>query len=409
MTIYTSAYRIEPAPETPRRRPVSGRRGLAVASAFVVLTVMGTTVASSANTSADVPAVRIFAPPVEAPPLSSPLQPVSHWAQAFLVTWNDELRMSVPLSTSGDSWDQYQLSYPVDSNTAMFRATGETRYLDRALLYVDNVVAKARVSSSFSTSQYRDRYLGWISKSSDLDTPGIEAPLYESYFWRYATTMLRAMRQTPAVYDDPRYRAEYDRLVGFAEVNIFDKWYQRGANDNIYRSETHMASHWAMIALNLSVITTDPGRRARYRTVVDNIDLHLPNARSSLRQQLIRNPVNGSAYFWSEQWGSFRKPGQDVSHGNGVMAYVVEAGGQGGNWTETDMARFGAVLTTVLQPHDGVYPAYVDGSGRDNGWIADGFVKLGRYSPAVQQWLEHYPEVNDQFFANMALNAKMLG
>jgi hypothetical protein len=380
-------------------------RWVAVASALVVLVVLAVAVASVVRTGADLPRVREFAPPKAPPPLSSPLQPVSHWEQAFLDTWDDELGTSSKLSTSGDSWDQYELSYSVDSNTAMFRATGETRYLDRALLYIDNVVAKARVSSSLKTSQYHDGYLGWLSRQEQ----NTEVPLFESYFWRYATTTLRAMRQTPAVYNDPRYRGEYDRLLSFAEVNIFQKWYGRGADDNIYRSATHMASHWALIALNLSVITTDDKRRAQYRTVVDNIDLHLPNTSSSLQQQLIRNPVDGSAYFWSDEWGSFRRPGQDVSHGNGVIAYVVEARDQGGNWTATDIERFSALLTTVLQPHDGNFPAYVDGSGQDNGWIADGFVKLGRYSPAVQRWLEQYPQVNDQFFANMALNARILG
>jgi hypothetical protein len=216
------------------------------------------------------------------------------------------------------------------------------------------------------------------------------------------------MRQTPAVYDDPRYRAEYDRLLSFAEVNIFEKWYSRGANDNIYASTTHMASHWALIALNLAKITTDAQRQERYQTVVDNIDLHLPNASSSLHQQMIRSPADGSAYFWNAEWGSFRRPGQDVAHGNGVAAYVVESAGQGGSWTATDLDRFVVVVTTVIRPHDGVFPAYVDGSGSYNGWISDGFVKFARHSAVAQQQLEQYPVVNNQFIANMALNARIL-
>jgi hypothetical protein len=290
----------------------------------------------------------------------------------------------------------------------MFRATGNRQYLDRALLYVDNVVASARPASAMKTSQYHDRYLGWVSNNKDLRRRGTEVPLYESYFWRYATTMLRVIRNTPAVYNDPTYRAHYDRLLSFAEVNIFDKWYSRGADDNIYVSTTHMASHWALIALDLAHLTTDPKRQARYQTVVDNIDLHLPNVSSSLRQQMVRSPVDGSAYFWDATWGSFRRPGQDVSHGNGVVAYVVESADQGGNWTRTDMSRFLAILTTVIRPHDGIFPAYVDGSGSDNGWISDGFVKLARYSADAQQQLEQYPVANDQFIANMALNARIL-
>jgi hypothetical protein len=383
-------------------------RWVVAGAVVVLLAVAGTAVVLLMRRGAEVPQVRVFAPPHEAAAGSAPVQPVSHWTDAYLATWDDELRQALPLSTSGDSWDLYELSYEVDSNTAMYRATGETRFLDRALLFIDNVVAKAQPSKSMTSSQYQDQYLGWVSHRHD-DTDGQEVPLYESYFWRYATTTLRALRQTPAAYDDPRYRASYDRLLGFAEVNVFEKWDRRGANDNIYRDATHMAAHWALIALNLAAITTDDGRRAQYRAVVDNIDLHLPNAPSSLHRQMVRSPVDGSAYFWTADWGSFRRPGQDVSHGNGVIAYVVESCDQGGNWNRTDMQRFGAVLTSILKPRGGdAFPAYVDGSGTDNGWIADGFVKLGRYSPAVQRWLERYPQVNDEFFANMALNARIL-
>jgi hypothetical protein len=50
----------------------------------------------------------------------------------------------------------------------------------------------------------------------------------------------------------------------------------------------------------------------------------------------------------------------------------------------------------------------VDGTGSDNGWFSDGYVKLGRYDPAVQRRLESHLVVNEQFAANMALNVKVL-
>jgi hypothetical protein len=288
----------------------------------------------------------------------------------------------------------------------MFRATDDLRYLDRALEFVENVAASAVPSSSLRSSQYRDRYRGWASTKSGEG--GDEVPLYESYFWRYGTALLVAMRNAPAIYRDRGYRARYDRLLKFAETDIFEKWYSRGPGDNIYRERTHMAAHWALIAQNLSQVTDDPARRARYLAVVDNIDLHVPGRNAGLRSQLRRNPVEPTAYFWSDVWGSARRPGQDVSHGNGVMAYVVEARDGNRQWTDADMTAFSALLTKVIWPGGRTYHSYVDGTGSDNGWFSDGFVKLGRYDPAAQIRLEGHQVVNDQFAANMALNARVL-
>src|SRR3712207_7331384 len=54
----------------------------------------------------------------------------------------------------------------------------------------------------------------------------------------------------------------------------------------------------------LPILTADPDRRARYRQVVDDIDLHLPNADASLRGQLRRHPQEATAWFWNDVWGS---------------------------------------------------------------------------------------------------------
>jgi hypothetical protein len=327
-----------------------------------------------------------------------PVLPVGRWEAEYLNGWEFERENGLPASRSGDSWNHYNLSYDVDANTAMFQATGQTRYLDRALEYVENVTASAKVSSSLPSSQYRDRFLGWISNREDLQPTGVEVPLYESYFWRHATTLLRVMRQTPATHDHAGYRQRYERLLGFAEEHVFTKWQTRGEADNIYRDRTHMAAHWAAIGLNLSLITTDDSRRTRYRTVVDTID-------QRLRAQLRPNPADAAAYFWNDQWGLESRPGQDVSHANGVLSYLVEAKDHGTFWTDADMAAFSALLTKVVWPGGTKYAAYVDGTGSENGWFSDGFVKLGRYDAAVQQRLEQHEVANLHFAANMAYNA----
>jgi hypothetical protein len=342
------------------------------------------------------------------PPTPPGLRSVADWEKLFLNIWevthnNDWL----PRSKSLDSYKFYNLGYGIDGNTAMYRASGKTQYLDRALLYVNNMVNNARVSSSFSTSRYKDLYLGWTSKEGG--TSGQEVALWESYCWRYVTRLLRVIRETPALYADPKYRGQYDRLLAFTERNIFEKWYKRGANANIYRSRTHMAAHWAYIAMDLARMTTDPAKKALYMTVVENINRHLPNYSSSLRQQMKPASGNPSAWFWSDVWGSTARPGQDVAHGNGVVAYLVEAHDAGIEWTDDDMRKLATTLNSIVWPATGKYGNYVDGSGSGNGWFTDGFIKLGRYDVNLQRRIEaHGVGRTIQLYGNGALNARLL-
>jgi hypothetical protein len=357
-----------------------------------VLLLAGSSLVAACASGEDVPAMMTPLPvATAATPSTARLRGVAQWTDVFLQSWDYQWTNSLPMSKSADSWDHYDLSYSVDACVAMFRATGERRYLDRALALVENVAATAEPSTSLPDSTFHDGYRGWASSKSGEG--GDEVPLYESYFWRYGTALLVAMKRAGA------YPDRYRKLLDFAEVQVFEKWYRRGAEEAIYRDRTHLAAHWALVALNLSAVTADPARRARYDEVATTIDRRL-------RGQMRRNPVEPTAYFWSDRWGEAKRPGQDVSHGNGVMAYVVEARGK--SWTAADTTGFAALLTKVVWPGDATYRAYVDGTGADNGWFSDGFVKLGRCDVATQLRLDAHRVVNDQFAANMALNARIL-
>ena len=93
-------------------------------------------------------------PSVSPPPVAK-LRSVADWTSVFLQSWDYQLQNSLPLSRSADSWDHYNLSYSVDSCVAMFRATGEGRYLDRALQFTENVAAAAATFSTSRTARSR--------------------------------------------------------------------------------------------------------------------------------------------------------------------------------------------------------------------------------------------------------------
>ncbi|MBZ4420835.1 hypothetical protein [Myxococcus sp. RHSTA-1-4] len=364
--------------------------------------------ASFTVANASVPEPAPIPEPMPVPPAPPGLRTVGAWERLFRTAWEREhVTDFLPRSNSTDSWDFYGLAYGIDANTAMYRATGRTVYLDRALLYVNNLVDTARVSSSLPRSQFKDGFLGWASAQSD--PAGQEVPLFESYCWRYVTRLLRVIRETPALYANPAYRSQYERLLAFTEKNIFEKWFRRGAEDFIYRSRTHMAAHWAFIAMDLMLMTEDASARRNYQAVFDDINLGLPNANASLRTQLEPHPRHPDAWFWSDRWGSRERPGQDVAHANGVLAFVIEAHDAGLTWTDDDLRRFAVTLDTVIWPREGTYAEYVDGSGKGDGWFNDGLMKLGRYDIALQRRLEqHRAGQNSQFYANGALNVRLL-
>lgn len=341
---------------------------------------------------------------------ASELRSVAAWESMFLRIWDrDHASLYLPRSISADSRTYYDLAYGLDAAAAMFQATGKPAYLDRGLLYVENIIASAQPSSSFPRSRFKDAYSGWICREAG-SYDGQEVVLYEIYFWRYVTRLLRLMQANPGVWGDAGYFQRFQNILAFTERNIFDKWYARGPKWYIYREVTHITAHFGYIALDVALMTADATRRSRCLAVFDNINHALPNRPGcSLRAQLIAHPTVSGGLFWNPSWGSFSLPGSDTAHGNGVVSFIVEAQELGMEWTLTDINGLIATLNAAILLGGSTTASYIDGSGRD-GWINDGWVKLGRYSIALQQRLEAYKRAqNCQLWGNCALNAKLLG
>lgn len=328
----------------------------------------------------------------------SDISTVEAHEKSFLATWDDELNEYGPASRSKDSWQFYNLGYAVSANASMFEATGKRVYLDRALLYVRQVMADAVPSRSLPRSSYQDDYLGWAEASHpQIDDHGDEYPLYESYLWRYVTTTLRLMKSDAAIMADEAYAKDFATILAFTEKHLFEKWMERNP-DHIYRVNTHMTSHWARICMNLFVLTGDE----KYRRV---LDWH----NEAMRRQLQTHPLDAGGYFWNDAWDELSQPGQDVSHGNADIAFITESHELGFEWTSEDMGRFVRTLS-VVWPREDAYADFIDGSGDGNGWFTDGFLTLGRFDVALQKRLEkHDVGRSSQFYGTLALNARRLG
>lgn len=336
---------------------------------------------------------------------------VGEWEALFLEVWDDEQAEYLPRCAAADSWGFYEASYYVDGLVQLAEATGDHTYVDAAIACVDAMIASARPSSELGDQAFGDEHLGWVSYENG--STGQEEQLYEAYMWRHVTELLRLID------GDPELRAAdaeaFDRILGFTEQHIFEKWYGRGDGPTayIYAIVTHMAAHWAWICLDLALVSDDASIVSRCETIVADIDhAGVPGvpANGGLRGQLVPDLFAPDSYFFDMWWGSMDPPGQDLSHGNAVVAYLVEAQEHGDYWQRADLERMVGTLELAWPLTGEGCAEFVDGSGSDACWFSDGWDRLGRYDPAIQARLEtHDTGRGGQLYATGALNAARLG
>lgn len=318
-----------------------------------------------------------------------------------------------PLSTSTDSLRYYNLGYYQNGLVAMYRATGLTKYLDRALLYANNVISRATTQAG--------TYLGWKSASNR----NTETSLYEVYFWRYVCQMLDAMADAHVT---GAYLTQYNSILAFTERNIWQKWYSRNYASVMYRSVAHICSHWATISDFLVRRSTNATIRAQATTVraaIDHAGMPLWN-NDSLRSIIVTHPRNSSANFWKAYFprragggavsgipASDTNWGTDTSHGCDVLSWILEAYDMGyGPWTASDITKFIVLFGTVVwpPPSTGTNFTYIIGSGATETSLKNtGWLKLGRYDVNLQKRLENISHSrNIGLWGNLAFNAATL-
>jgi len=148
------------------------------------------------------------------------VQPVSWWkslADTYRTyDWNTYF---YPWANSTNSYYYYFERHPLLAFRDLWLATGDTTYLNLALTLPETMIANARLSSSLSTSQYKDSYYGWLS----VGDGNLEAVLRETCGWVGVTSVLRKMKAA-GIHTNPTWSARYDAILAFTEEHIWEKW-----------------------------------------------------------------------------------------------------------------------------------------------------------------------------------------
>ncbi|MEZ4220338.1 MAG: hypothetical protein R3B13_05355 [Polyangiaceae bacterium] len=338
---------------------------------------------------------------------------VAEWQALFDAEWKakDQTQCTTNAQSGGYDQEHYFLAYCIDGMTSIWRATGDDSYLDTNLQLIQDTLDDAKLGS--------DGYYRW---DSNLGPDGV--PLWESYYWRMVVTLVRVMHQNPQLLSKKDYGKRYQALLDFSEHDIWDKWESAGLN-NLYRSRTHMASHWARIGMELYRITG----KAKYKTVFDNISGGtMVGWPSNLSQQFYPNPKVPTAYTWAQVWGAPKgQDVQDTSHGGAVVSFVELAAEAGMYWKPSDVDALRSTVSDVIWPAalGQNYYRNVDGSGglygpkpgntidlihgRLHEWLV-----LGRHDLTLQKRIEqdyvgnHLKYYGTEALGIAALNAKIL-
>ena len=344
--------------------------------------------------------------------------PVFYWKNLFDKYWTDpsyKMSKTTPhergalnaAKTANYEQEYYFLAYHIDGLIQIWQATGDNHYLEECLELIYITIDEAQ--------SVKGGYLGWPAKNKPEGFP-----LWDSYYWRYVATLTRIMCQSPNLLKTGNqrggtYQDDFDTLLNFGEKNIWNRYESYGLN-NFYRSRTHMASHWARIALEFYIITA----KTKYKKVFDNISNGKMYKRpSNLRNQLFYSKNHPAAILWDSQWGVEKGSAiQDTSHAGAIVSFWIIAFENNYYWNKNDITNLINTLNDfVWTPMDGEdVKVNIDGTG---GYYSPGgrlheWLNLGRYDRQLQDRIKNqyvgknFKYYATHFFGIAALNEKIL-
>ena len=341
-------------------------------------------------------------------PISNKIQ---KWKELF-DNQSEEDQRQIALSLSGDGGDIYYLD--VSPYVYMFQVTGEDIYMDFAINLFQNVISTANDGEIKN-----DGFLGWKDSTVGITNgvrvnDGTEVPLAESRGMRTVARMLWVLDNSPTYLNKNSNREIFNEMLSWFEQHIWDKWYNRGVS-NLYRSRTHMSSHWGQIAWFLNKITENEKYRAIYTGWSSGIQTGEYTG-MSMRNQLREITIsNQTAYIWDDKWGS-ATGSNDVSHANAEVELMVLGAEMDDYWTLDDMKSISITFENLIFTSSDWNNSskYIDGSGTEAALWDQGWIQLGRFSEELQVKLENSDLLPTYYYyqkvriANLAYNQAYL-
>lgn len=307
-------------------------------------------------------------------------------------TYVNKSFMTSMATSNGEQQEHYYMAWAVHGANCAFMATGDTKYLNDVLTAVYQIIGTSKVVPISGGTFY-----GWPGVKGENAPQG--QALWESYLWRHITTLMRVMYQSPTLramnngaLAGTTYQDNYDYILGWLEHNIWDKWTAAGIG-NMYRINTHMASHWARIGMELFTITGEQ----KYLDIFNNIMwAGIPTRNNKSIRSNIYNI--GTAYSWYQDWNIPNTQLQDTNHGSDVVDNIGVAAEQGYYWTALDMQKFANGFKNLIWTSNSPvrYAYNVNGSG---GMTAD--VDLGSWLSLGMFDSDLMARINTYFYPNI--------
>jgi len=304
------------------------------------------------------------------------------------------LQMWVKSTSNGANQEHYYLAWNYKGVVDVWKANGQEIDLWRALKMAYNVRnASVPCDGTEDPNWSPGEYQVWPRERDVIDPQG--AALWESYFWRYVTHLLRVMYQSPVLLStahngDPDFPGTtwqdvYNDMLPWVEQHLWNKW-EEANTDNFYRSRVHMAQHWGWMGMELYIMTGTQ----KYLNVFQEINY--TGMPSNYPGANIRDEVYniGDAYSWTAVWFSSTAV-QDRDHAESVYNSIPEMYEQGYHWTLDDVTAFSEgfkqfVYGSSLDNTN----TYVDGSGSftSSGHVAS-CLPLARYDSQIMGYWQN--------------------